>query len=265
MEKFHLELKHGKICCHRFGSGAKLLIAIHGFGDQGKSYASFEKGLGDRYSIIAADLPFHGETNWTETFYNRDDLLALIENILKIGPWQNFDLIGHSLGGTIALSISSHFGDTLDNLFLLAPGGVTVKDMAIPDMIPVSIRKWLAKNLKSGLIINLAESMKNLKLLDAYSLKVLKHHLGNRANRDRLLQTWVSEYYFRLSLSKLETELAKRKKENTHFLFGKNDPLILTDKIESKLGSNSNIHYLEGGHRLINAQTARYLRDLITI
>lgn len=265
MERAYIKIEKGTVSCHRFGRGAKLIIALHGFGDQANSFSNFEKTLGDHYTIIAPDLPFHGETEWLEDSYQREDFIQLIEQILKLDSWQTFDLVGHSLGGTIALSIATHFDKHLEYLILLAPSGIAVKSMAIPNLIPVAIRLWIAKYLKTGFILNLAERLKTWGGVNAYSVKFLHHHLGDSNKQKRLMHTWVSEYYFRLKISTLKRSLSKREKEKTYFILGTKDPLVSSSVIEEKLGNYVNIQQIESGHRMINAKTAVHLKKLLII
>ena len=48
---------------HKFGHGPAILLAFHGIGQDGVScFKSFADHLGDRYTIYAFDLYFHGKS-----------------------------------------------------------------------------------------------------------------------------------------------------------------------------------------------------------
>ena len=53
-----------------FGTGNKLLICFHGYGEDGDSFEPLEKKLGNEYTLAAIDFPFHGETKWNEGSFN---------------------------------------------------------------------------------------------------------------------------------------------------------------------------------------------------
>ena len=46
------------------GSGKQILIALHGYGDNAALYKVLLPSLGNRYTIYAIDLPYHGRTRW---------------------------------------------------------------------------------------------------------------------------------------------------------------------------------------------------------
>ena len=62
-------IEHGKASFHyrQFGSGNKLLFCFHGYGRDSDSFNFLDTPLGDQYTIIAIDMPFHGLTKWNNT------------------------------------------------------------------------------------------------------------------------------------------------------------------------------------------------------
>ena len=50
----------------RWGSGGRLLLCFHGYGENTDSFSLFEAVLGEEYTILAIDMPFHGLTEWKE-------------------------------------------------------------------------------------------------------------------------------------------------------------------------------------------------------
>src|SRR5262245_46887284 len=101
--------KNSEIGYHVFGHGSTPIVCFHGYGEDGESFLFLEKYLGDQFSLIALDLPFHGITNWREKVFSQDDLLAVIKELLVVNGFScgnsNVTLLAFSLGGRIALNV----------------------------------------------------------------------------------------------------------------------------------------------------------------
>jgi len=123
MAQHSLSWQHSLISYHRFGHGTEWVFAFHGYGENGGSFAVFEPLLGDRYTLIAIDLPFHGLTEWKEpTPLVAADLQQIIDSIA--GNRQRFILMGFSMGGRIALSLMEQVPERVERVFLAAPDGL---------------------------------------------------------------------------------------------------------------------------------------------
>jgi pimeloyl-ACP methyl ester carboxylesterase len=67
------QLLFGRSCIHyiQYGYGPGLIFCFHGYGENAVSFAIFEEILGDRFTLIAIDFPFHGKTDWQEGTFIR--------------------------------------------------------------------------------------------------------------------------------------------------------------------------------------------------
>src|SRR5215212_4817838 len=101
----HLSIAYKKSIIHAliFGVGKKSLICFHGYGENGNSFESLEKKMGNEYTLVAIDFPFHGNTRWNEGFLmTPNDLLNILNAILQqIAKDQSskFSVAAFSLGG----------------------------------------------------------------------------------------------------------------------------------------------------------------------
>src|SRR5690606_35857699 len=106
-----------------------LVLCFHGYGETGKAFSFLEKAAADRYSFIALDLPYHGETEWREGLeFTTNDLLTIIQLIKKeTGRADDHAiLLGFSLGGRLALQLYEISPQTVNRIALLAPDGLKV-------------------------------------------------------------------------------------------------------------------------------------------
>src|SRR5215831_16075234 len=122
--------KNSEIGYQLFGKGPRPVICFHGYGEDTESFLFLEKYLGDEFSLIAFDLPFHGKTNWQEKNFSQDDLLTLIKELLILNGFDyktsQLTLLAFSLGGRVALNVYELMPSSITRLVLLAPDGMKV-------------------------------------------------------------------------------------------------------------------------------------------
>ena len=100
------------------GSGPRQVVFLHGLFGQGKNFSSVATALADVATSHLVDLPNHGRSPWTEEF----DLDAQAD---LVADWiaERFDapvaLIGHSLGGKIAMRVALRRPELIDRLMVV--------------------------------------------------------------------------------------------------------------------------------------------------
>jgi pimeloyl-ACP methyl ester carboxylesterase len=106
------------------GSQGPLLVALHGFGSDRTSWLTLESFLLARGRLLTMDLPGHGR-NAADVGDGRLSSLAeaAAQRLDALGdePWH---LIGHSLGGGLALRLAERFPERVASLTLMAPVGL---------------------------------------------------------------------------------------------------------------------------------------------
>lgn len=128
-----------------WGDGSKPpLLLIHGTRDHARSLDRIARALADRYTIYAPDLRGHGDSDWAigGTYSHIDyvlDIHALGEE-LGGGP---FTLIGHSLGGGIALQYAGTFPEKVDRIITIEGLGRTWAEA--PKPASQRMRDWIGQ------------------------------------------------------------------------------------------------------------------------
>lgn len=96
------------------------VVLIHAFASESRSWAMVASTLASRgFRVIAPDLRGHGRSAWTETYALEDfeqDLIALLDT-LKL---DRVSLVGHSLGGHLALRLAVRMPTRVDRLVIEA-------------------------------------------------------------------------------------------------------------------------------------------------
>lgn len=107
------------------GSGKKVIVCLHGWGDSGQTFAGLSKLLSENYSVLAVDLPGFGGTQeptraWGINEYSK----FVVDWLKKIGVKEVYALVGHSNGGAIAISLAGNNLLGVNKVVLLASSGI---------------------------------------------------------------------------------------------------------------------------------------------
>lgn len=253
MEQLQMKVPQGEWNYYRWGSGDTLLIALHGFARNALLFEKLGPEVAQKYTVIALDLPFHGQTSWNGT-YDSTDIQYFIAEILQKERHRQFDLMGYSLGGRIALKVLPQMAKQIQKLHLIAPDGLNTSFAWLVNNMPTNAKKRLAKLLDNPkTILQLAGSLHNAKLLDRWTIRYLERQLGSAENRYRLFQTWIALKHFSLQLSTVKKDLSAFAKPIALY-WGKNDQVVPFGKIIDQLSTLSNVevHLLDGGHEIVN-------------
>ena len=109
-----------KLHYREMGEGKPMMIlhGLFGFSDNWQSHA---KKLADYYRVILVDLRNHGRSKWSDDFsYDimSDDIQMLVEDL----GLEDLILVGHSMGGKVAMHFAQKFPDYLEKLVVVDIG-----------------------------------------------------------------------------------------------------------------------------------------------
>jgi pimeloyl-ACP methyl ester carboxylesterase len=115
-------------------STGPVVLAVHGFGTTGfRTYRHVAAHLAERgVALIAPDLPGFGESDSPDVIYSLDyfaDVLAEFTALLQL---RRPVLLGHSMGGKIAVATAVRNADAFSGLALANPGGFARSERMLP-------------------------------------------------------------------------------------------------------------------------------------
>ena len=126
--------------------GAPNLLMIHGGRDHCRNWDWVAERMRDRYHIVAPDLRGHGDSAWAAgASYNDVNYIYDIAQLVHQKQMAPVTIIGHSLGGSIALLYSGIFPETVRKVVAIEGLGPTperverMRDMKIEERI----RTWI--------------------------------------------------------------------------------------------------------------------------
>ncbi|MAK33280.1 MAG: alpha/beta hydrolase [Acidiferrobacter sp.] len=86
------------------GSGPPVVI-LHGLFGSATNWRRIAEGLSDQRQIFSVDLPNHGESPWTDDM-SYPAQAALLADFLSVEVPESPILIGHSMGGKVAMTLA---------------------------------------------------------------------------------------------------------------------------------------------------------------
>lgn len=106
------------------GSGPAILL-IHGIGDNSTTWHTVQSALAQRFTVIAPDLLGHGSSDKPRADYSVAAYANGMRDLLSVLDIDRVTVIGHSLGGGVAMQFAYQFPHLVERLILVGAGGVT--------------------------------------------------------------------------------------------------------------------------------------------
>lgn len=113
----HCLYKKEKVYFSDTGKG-RTVVLLHGFLGSHKIWESTIKDLSKTYRVIALDLPGHGQTACFGYAHSMELMANCVKAVLDKLKIKKTVLIGHSMGGYVALAFADLFPDHLNGLCL---------------------------------------------------------------------------------------------------------------------------------------------------
>ena len=111
-----IEYNHKKISYKVSGNGPCILF-IHGFTEDHTMWKEFAKPFERDYRILCLDIPGFGGSEVIEDF-SVEMMAVILKEILEIERIENCYLVGHSMGGYVALAFAEQYETILKGLCL---------------------------------------------------------------------------------------------------------------------------------------------------
>ena len=155
------------------------LLLIHGFGADRLSWTMTAPALAASRRVWAVDLPGHGETPSRGETTPADLAPALAEALHGKLP-SHFAVVGHSLGGAIAMELAALLPERVSHLILIAPAGLGgTLDEAFLHQFP----ELHTEEATEALLHRLVDRPR---LISRHMAKHILKHLATENNRDAL-------------------------------------------------------------------------------
>ncbi len=111
------------------------VVLLHYFGGSSESWSAVIDQLDSRCRCIAPDLRGFGASDAPATGYTVGDYADDVAGLIGLMGLARYTLVGHSMGGKIALALAARRPPGLDALLLLAPSPPTPEPFAAGERI----------------------------------------------------------------------------------------------------------------------------------
>ncbi len=112
------------------GTGDIALVFLHYFGGSSLTWSYVTDELNGEFRCIAIDIHGFGDSPSSVKGLSVNDNAQSVAEVITTLKLKNYVLIGHSMGGKIALSLASHKPFGLHKLVLFAPSPPTPEPMS---------------------------------------------------------------------------------------------------------------------------------------
>lgn len=115
---------HGYRRAYRMmGSGPAMLL-LHGLGCDSSTWSSVMPTLAKHYTVIAPDLLGHGDSDKPNADYSLGGYANGMRDLLTILGIDKVTVVGHSLGGGIAMQFAYQYPERTERVCLVSTGGL---------------------------------------------------------------------------------------------------------------------------------------------
>jgi pyruvate dehydrogenase E2 component (dihydrolipoamide acetyltransferase) len=105
------------------GQDGDVVLLVHGYGGDRNSWLFLQEPLAARYQVYALDLPGHGTSAKDVGEGSLSVLADAVTGVLDALGAERAHLVGHSMGGAVALAAAARDPARIASLTLIAPSG----------------------------------------------------------------------------------------------------------------------------------------------
>jgi pimeloyl-ACP methyl ester carboxylesterase len=190
-----LELHGHQVSYRRAGDGPALLL-LHGITDSSATWEGVAPSLAEHFTLIAPDLLGHGESATPRGDYSLGAHASGVRDILTALGIERVTVVGHSLGGGIAMQFAYQFPERTERLVLVSSGGLGREVHFLLRAAALPGADYVLPALTSGGLIGVGRGvgglLKRLRLAPGEDLQVLAQgfaSLDNAGSRQAFLHT----------------------------------------------------------------------------
>ncbi|HEY4427179.1 MAG TPA: alpha/beta fold hydrolase [Solirubrobacteraceae bacterium] len=122
-DEWEIEL-HGRRVVYRVAGSGPPIVLIHGMLNSSSHWRSVALALAREHTVLAPDLIGHGDSAAPRGDYSLGAHAASIRDLMAAIGIERATIVGHSLGGGVAMQFFYQFPQRVDRLVLISSGGL---------------------------------------------------------------------------------------------------------------------------------------------
>src|SRR5581483_476137 len=115
---------HGHTVSYRMGGEGPALVLVHGITSSSETWNAVAPVLAKRFTVLAPDLLGHGLSAKPRGDYSMGAYASGLRDLLVAVGIDRATVVGHSLGGGIAMQFAYQFPERCERLVLVSSGGL---------------------------------------------------------------------------------------------------------------------------------------------
>jgi pimeloyl-ACP methyl ester carboxylesterase len=115
---------HGHQVVYRIAGQGPAVVLVHGMVNSSRHWQAVASRLAERYTVIAPDLVGHGDSATPRGDYSLGAHATVIRDLLSALGVERATMVGHSLGGGVAMVFFWQFPERVERLALVSSGGL---------------------------------------------------------------------------------------------------------------------------------------------
>jgi pimeloyl-ACP methyl ester carboxylesterase len=162
--ELHETTLHGQKVCYRMAGEGPAIVLVHGITSSSNVWVELMEDLVDAgHSVVAPDLFGHGASAKPKGDYSLGAYASGVRDLMGLLGYESATVVGHSLGGGIAMQLAYQFPEYCERLVLISSGGLgrevspLLRAATLPGaelVMPLIIRDWAVRagGVVSGLL-----------------------------------------------------------------------------------------------------------------
>ncbi len=145
---------HGHTVGFQAAGEGPVVVLLHGITSTAEAWREVMPRLADRYTVIAPDMIGHGRSAKPRGDYSLGAYAAGVRDLLAVLGFERGTVVGHSLGGGIAMQFAYLFPEYVERMALISSGGLgrevhpLLRAATLPGsewVLPLLAREWSVK------------------------------------------------------------------------------------------------------------------------
>lgn len=215
----------GNISYNCFGKGKTHLVLLHGFLEHSAMWKNIVPKFSKTHAIIAIDLPGHGKTSTFKDIHTMHFMAKMVSKVLEAENVKKAHVVGHSMGGYVALAFGKTFSEKITDITLLNSTAMADSKSKKADRLrAVEVLKKSPKRFIKEAIPNLF----------AEQNRTVLHKEIEQATNEALQTDGKGAIACTLGMRNRPSSVNWIKKSNipVNFIAGADDPIIPIEKVK---------------------------------
>lgn len=262
---YNLIHARGKLAYQKKGTGKETFLIFHGFGQSFHDMLPFDQLRKAGQKLLFIDLFYHGKSHWRDAAnpLTKSVWKEIIVSLQIQEAFQDFHLIGYSMGGKFSLFTFELFSHQVLSLTLLAPDGIKTglwySMGSYPNYFHPIFKRVVFKPQR---FFGIMEGLNSAGLVGKSLVKFVQTQMETRSKRAQAYFVWKVFGGIQLQLGQI-IRLARKNNTPITLFIGEFDKMVSSDNLErfsSKIPQLQKI-ILPVGHGGLIEAAANFLRS----